>query len=120
MEIKKLVFAELPDFVFPDAPHRGAIFEAIALAGLEGQWIRLSADTQRRLMGHPVFGKQAFRVLDNGNIEVTYKNCFGSNSEFQEYTATYLWAAAEAKKCVSPGASGGKYYSGPVRNHAYD
>lgn len=103
---KQITFAALPDWVFPAKPDALALYEAIALAGLEGQWIRLSADTQRRLIGSNVFGKQEMRLNADGTFEVIISTCFGADSEQSSYSANVINGAASAGKRLSPGYSG--------------
>lgn len=54
-----MVFAAIPAWTHEGkAPSIYTFFEAIALAGLEEQRIRLDAGTQRALLGFPVFVNQ--------------------------------------------------------------
>jgi hypothetical protein len=99
----------LPAWAMPAAPSRSAIFEVFALAGLEGQWVRLDAAQQRALMGHPVFGRQAFRVMADGEIEVMRVTCFGADFEAATYEPARVQAAAAARKRLSPGTFGPNY-----------
>ena len=99
----------IPDWAKPDAPHKSAIFEVVALAGIEGKWIRMSAADQRAIIGHPVFGKQSICVKEDGTVDVVRKTCFGSDSEIATYTPDRIARAVAEKKRLSPGCYGGSY-----------
>lgn len=107
-----ITFTTLPAWVFPDAPHRTALYEAIALAGLEGKTIRLDAATQKRLMGGVVFGKQAIVVSEDGTVNVTRKTAFGMDCESMDYQPAHIARAVAAGKRLAPGIGGGRYYWG--------
>lgn len=100
----------LPAWVIPATPDRLALHEAAALLGIEGKWIRMSAPDQRALMGHPVFGKQEFRVLESGDVEVTRSTGFGTDSETCTYTPSRVAGALVARKRLSPGMQGQSYF----------
>ena len=53
-----MTFTTLPDWTLPRAGSVIDLFETVALAGLEGTWIRLSAADQRRVIGFPIFGSR--------------------------------------------------------------
>lgn len=101
----------LPAWTLPAAPHRNAIFEAAALANIEDQWVRLSADQQRRLLGFPVFGKQAIRINSAGDIDVVRKTCFGSDSEIATYDSRTIHEAARQGKRLSPGVFSPRHFN---------
>jgi hypothetical protein len=109
MNAKHTKPSTLPAWAMPDAPHRGAIFEVFALVGLEGQWVRLDAATQRALLGFPVFGKQAFRVNADGTIDCMRITCFGADFEQSTYQAAKVQQAAADHKRLSPGTFGPNY-----------
>lgn len=92
-----LTFATIPDWAMPEAPHANGLFEAIALAGLEGQWVRLDAATQRALMGYPVFGKLEFCVESDGEVRVIRSVCFGTMREQSIYQPATVRAAVAAR-----------------------
>lgn len=62
--------ARIPAFAFPAVPDTLALFEAIALAGLEDRWIELSLADQRRILGAPVFWYSPIRVGSDGSLQV--------------------------------------------------
>lgn len=106
-----LEFATIEGWALPEKPGRLGFFEAVALAGLEGQWLRLSAKTQRETLGHAVFGKQLLQVGTDGTVRVQRSTAFGSDSESQTYDAHRIARAAEQKKLLSPGVYGPSYCS---------
>lgn len=93
----------------PDAPTKLSLWEVMGLTGLEDKWVRLKAKQQRRIMGFPVFGKRAFRVLRTGDVEIVRSTCFGQDYEMSTYTPAMIQAAAESKKQLSPGTFGPGY-----------
>jgi len=78
MNTKQIKFADVPEWTINPVPSALSFFEAIALAGLEGKSIRLSAETQRKLIGFPVFGKLKMRVQD-GEVTLVKSVCFGTD-----------------------------------------
>ena len=103
------MFTNIPEWTYEGAdPSIHTFFSAIALAGLEGKEIRLSADTQRKLLGHPVFGKREIVVKDF-MVTSTIKIAFGVDWETSEYTAAKIKSAVDAKKSLRPGYTGAKY-----------
>ena len=104
-----LTFAVIPAWALPTAPHATALFEVAALAGIEGQWVRLDAATQRALMGFAVFGKQSIRVNADGTVTVSRSTCFGMDSEQHDYPPALINAATTARKRLSPGVFGPGY-----------
>ena len=106
---KPLTFANIPAWTLPSVPSALSFFESISLAGLEGQWIRLDAATQKALLGGVVFGKQEICVNDAGGVSVSRSVCFGQDSEDATYEISSIRAALEQKKLLSPGVSGARY-----------
>jgi hypothetical protein len=107
--MKTAAFTTIPEWAMPQAPGRLSFFETIALAGLEGVEIRLSAATQRALLGFPVFGKQSIKVNADGTVTVARVTCFGTDYEISEYAAQHIERAANAKLRLSPGTFGPGY-----------
>lgn len=98
-------FADVPAWVRPVAPDVATFFSALALAGLEGQWIRLRAFDQRSLLGCAPFGQCA--IKSNGNsVEVFRSVCFGTDSECYEYSAAELAAKIAGNELCKPGVYG--------------
>lgn len=87
-------FAEIPEWAVQPEPSVLSFFETIALAGLEDKWIRLSADTQRALLGFPVFGKIQIKVRD-GEVLGMESVCFGTDRNIVE------WGPERIKQAVS-------------------
>lgn len=88
---KPLTFTTIPTWAMPEQAGVSGFFTTIALAGLEGTWIRLSADTQRALLGKVIFGKQQIRVAgDDGEIAVFHKVGFGLDGDTTYVTPTRL------------------------------
>lgn len=56
-------------------------FESIALAGLEGSWIKLPVPTQRRFFGDNIFGSKSLRVTADGQVTVFWTSAFGRDWE---------------------------------------
>lgn len=106
-------FTEVPAWTFEgQRPGKHTFFEAIALAGMEGKRIRLSADTQRALLGYAVFGRRQIVVHRDGTVECTVSCCFGLDFESAQWSAATVSAAAQARKQLCPGMSGGRYFEG--------
>jgi hypothetical protein len=105
----KITFTELPQWTLTAKAGVLSFFEAIALADLEGKWIRLSADTQKALLGSNVFGKQEFRVNTDGTVDVSRSTAFGMDSEIAQYDLHAIKRAIERRVRVSPGMQGKGY-----------
>jgi hypothetical protein len=103
-----ITFASIPSWTRPARRDALALFETIALAGLENQWIRLSAADQRDVMGGVVFGKQEIRVTDAG-VEVVRSVGFGQDAESATYGVDRIRAAIASGKSLAPGLSGPNY-----------
>ena len=58
-------------------------FESVALAGLEGEWFRLSADQQRQFFGNVPFGRRALMVAKDGLVSVIRSVAFGCDWDEQ-------------------------------------
>lgn len=101
-------FATLPSWTRPARRDALAFFETIALAGLENQWIRVSAADQRDVMGAVIFGKQELRVTDQG-VEVTRSVGFGQDAETATYGVERMRVAIASGKSLAPGVSGPNY-----------
>lgn len=111
MRLASIKTVRAPAWSRPAGADRFTLFEFAALMGLEGQWVRMSADDQRNLIGHPVFGRQAFRVNDNGTVDVIRSTCFGSDSEIGTYECSYIEGAAKSGLRLSPGCFGSGFYT---------
>lgn len=62
----KTNYSTFPTARLPEAsPDALGFFEAIALAGLEGQYVRIPAAAQRKHFGCVPFGRLAVRVVNN-------------------------------------------------------
>ena len=104
-----LTFATIPAWTHDGvAASALTFFEAVALSGLEGQWIRLDAKTQRATLGFPVFGRQEIKVAD-GVVRVRRSTAFGMDSEVNDYDLAAIREAAESGLRVSPGVIGARY-----------
>ena len=106
MKSTKIKFDALPDWTYAGADAGIYTFcTALCLAKLGGKWVRLTADTQRKLLGFPVFGKQSFKYdIETGNILVARKVCFGTDCEIWEGHYTEIRDLAYAKKKIVPGS----------------
>lgn len=113
MIVKSLPFVTIPPWAFQGkSPSIYTFFEALALAGLEEQSIRLDAATQRALLGFPVFGRRSITVHKAGMVTCSVKVCFGQDFEAATYSAALIGRAAEAKKQLRPGTTGARYLEG--------
>ena len=52
-------------------------FEAVAIEGLEGEFFRIPAATQRRFFGRVVFGKLPVKVGKNGTVTTLRSVAYG-------------------------------------------
>ncbi len=77
-------YVTLPDWVLPEANNRNlySLAAALTLAGLEGRWIKLTADTQRALIGDARFGRQSIGLFD-GELMVARSVCFGTDRDIR-------------------------------------
>lgn len=102
--------AAIPPWAYEGAtPSVYTFFEAIALSNLEGRDIKLDAETQRALLGFPVFGRRVIRVKPEGVVESTVTVSFGQDFESGTYSADMIRRAASAQKQLRPGTTGRKY-----------
>jgi len=105
-------FANVPSWTYDGAePSIYTFFEAVALAGLEDQPIRLSADVQRALLGFPVFGRRCIVVHPTGDVTSAITVAYGQDYEIATYPVSVLRRAAFEGKQLRPGTSGDKYLS---------
>jgi hypothetical protein len=96
----------VPTWAKPAKADRYTLFEAAALLGFQDQWVRMTAADQRALMGFAVFGKRAFKVNDDGTVNVMRSTCFGMDFEQAEYFPGEVTSAASRSKQLSPGTFG--------------
>lgn len=75
-------------------------FEVMALLNIENQWVRMSADDQRKLFGVALFGKKQFQVKSSGVVMVCWKTCFGTDSETVIINRENLKEAINHKKAL--------------------
>lgn len=114
MKHRPIQYTVIPAWTYTGKPPSHlTFFESIALAGLEGQWIRLSIGDQRATLGRDVFGKQEIKVDTEGNVKVRRSTAFGKDFELCEYTAHEIARAITEGKRISPGVSGPAF----LRNH---
>lgn len=76
----------IPDWAIGEIKDCANLITAVALAGFEGKWIRLSAAQQRQIIGRAMLGKMAFRCTAS-TVTVTKKLCFGMDWELTDFTA---------------------------------
>ena len=96
----------VPAWAKPAKADRYTLFEAAALLGFQDQWIRMAAADQRTLLGFATFGKQAFKVNDDGTVTVRRSTCFGADYEQAEYLPGHVTSAAAKRLQLSPGTFG--------------
>lgn len=72
--------------VLPEWTYQGArqdlytLAAALVLAGYEGQWVKLTAATQRAVLGDVRFGRQSVGLF-RGELMVTRRVCYGTDSD---------------------------------------
>jgi hypothetical protein len=94
-------FTAVPDWAIPAEDKGGhALASSFAVAELENQWVRLSAATQRALLGHPVFGKQEILVEDAG-VQVR-RSAFGTDTARTRFSFDDVTRAARARRKLLP------------------
>lgn len=86
--------ASIPMWTHGDDASIFSFVSAIALSGLEEQWIRVSVGDQRKLLGFPVFGRKAIKIIGKDSSVSIYKTqAFGQDGEkvtFQPSRVTEL------------------------------
>ncbi|WKC55473.1 hypothetical protein R41_25 [Klebsiella phage R4_1] len=75
-------------------------FEVMALLNIENQWVRMTADDQRKLFGVALFGKKQFMVKSSGEVMVCWSTCFGTDSETVTINRENLKEAINHKKAL--------------------
>ena len=102
---------ELPAFCLPEPgePRDGAaLLATLALARLEGKWIHLSAASQRKVLGFPVFGKCRIRSRYDKThgqyvIDMIRTTGYGLDFESGSFTLGEITKAAKAKTTLRIG-----------------
>jgi hypothetical protein len=82
-------FTTFPEYLFPinpDARGLEALATAMTLTHNEDKWIRLSAETQKRMLGRNFFGHKRVRLYA-GQLQATWKVCFGTDYEIVDINA---------------------------------
>lgn len=102
-------FQTIPQWAKPQTPDAIALFEVFALLGIEGQWVRLSADDQRAIFGANVFGRQEMRIDADGTLTVRRSVCFGTCKEAADYTVAQIQRCVKEGWKLSPGTYGAGY-----------
>ena len=98
-------FAVVPDWVKPAVADVATFFSALALMGIEGEWVRLRAADQRALIGCVPFGQCAIR--SNGDtVEVFRSVCFGTDGEHYGWHHSELAAQIKSGRTARPGVYG--------------
>ena len=88
-------FSRFPTANLPvTTPDPLGFFEAIALAGLEGQFVRIPVAVQRRHFGNAPFGKLAVKV-ENAVCRTIKAMNFGRDFDTQEA----FWSQADRAWC---------------------
>ena len=95
----KIGYIAIPDWAIGE-PGVCSFAAAIALAGMEGKWFRLSAATQRKLLGYSVFGKVSI-LCDGMSVTTRRSACFGMDSSTVEHSWSDIAEHAHAKRKVS-------------------
>lgn len=112
MRKTKLSFAVIPLWTFEGkTPGKYTFFEAIALAKLENNPLRLDAATQRALLGSNVFGKRLIVVDGRGFVTCSVSLAFGLDFDEATYSASIIQEAVNKHKQLRPGTTGPRYFS---------
>jgi len=96
MTTSTIKFQEIAAWAIAEEKDARALFECVALLGLEGKWIRLSAAQQRAIMGANVFGKKEFCIGEDGELRVAHSVAFGQDKEIIYYTLADVQRAIAA------------------------
>lgn len=87
--------AEIPEWAMDSTRRDGpSLAAALALADLEGKWIRLSASVQRRALGFSVFGKKSIFSDGNAGVRVMHSAAFGTDASVYSYSWDDITRAA--------------------------
>lgn len=82
------LYVTLPRWTFEGAqPDLYTLGSAIALAGFEDRWIKLTAEQQREVIGDARFGKQSIGLF-KGELWVTRSVCFGTDRDTRHVPPT--------------------------------
>ncbi|WP_395828000.1 hypothetical protein [Collimonas sp.] len=98
--MKANAFAALQAWTYQGkAPSVYTFFEAVALAGLEEQPIRLDSTTQRALLGFPVFGRRSITVHKAGTVSSVVKVALAEKAHCQGFSnKTSTWSVLGKKR----------------------
>lgn len=78
--------SQLPEWTYVGLPRDlYTLAAALTLVGLENRWIRLSARTQRAVIGRAFFGKRRFGLF-RGQFRSIRVVCFGLDYETRDVT----------------------------------
>lgn len=102
----RTAFTKIESWAVPKSAGVLSLFETIALSDLENKEIRFSAETQRAIIGFPVFGKRLFRVNSDGSVTVFISIAFGQDSEQRTYSAREVDYARQNKLALLPYTEG--------------
>lgn len=110
--MSRMQFTEIESWAVPKFAGVLSFFETIAVSDLENKEIRLNAETQRALIGYPVFGKQSFCVNSDGGITVRKSVAFGQDYEERTYSPRELDYARTHGLQLVPHATGPGIFTG--------
>jgi hypothetical protein len=84
-------FTALPAWTMPSHKDKGlyALAAALTLANMENRWVKLSADTQRAVIGCNRFGKQSIGLFD-GQLMITRSVAYGTDRDTRYVNVTGL------------------------------
>jgi hypothetical protein len=105
-----MTFDTIPAWAIDARPSVYNLFSAITLSGLEGRWIRLTAATQRALIGANLFGKAAL-MFDGVSVRSSVTCCFGTDSHGATWTPEDVRKASTAGLKLHPAYSGPGYFA---------
>lgn len=112
MGLGQIKVVDIPAWTYAGKlPSIFTFFESIALAGLEDKDIRLTAADQKKLLGHPVFGRRVITVHRDATVESVIDTGFGRDSDTASWPASTVGDAAAARKQLRPGTTGPDYFS---------
>ena len=97
------MFTEIESWTYEGKePGVYTFFEALELSQLTNKKIRLSSETQMKLLGANVFGKRQINVDEKGDISMSVSVCFGTDRERVMFPWTEVRRAIAEGKQIHP------------------
>lgn len=95
-------FTHIPAWVMPNKPSRNSLWEVFAKLRIEDQWVRLSADDQRAVMGFAPFGRLEFCVMEDGDVIIRRRLTYGRGYEQSTYQPEQVRRAITLGLAITP------------------